>query len=241
VARRWDTVTPVIRAVTFDADGTLWDFESAMHYAQTLVLADLQARLPGPSAELTVERLMAIRDEVANELEPRGATLIQIRLAAFERTLEQIGSPDTALAAHLNNLYLTHRQQATRLYDDTVPALDALVARGDLTLGIISNGNTDHVRCGLGRHFQFALFADQYGASKPHRRMFDVALELTGCAPSEVLHVGDSLTHDVAGATSLGIGGVWLNRDGLTNETGIRPDHEIRSLLGLLDLFGRLG
>jgi FMN hydrolase / 5-amino-6-(5-phospho-D-ribitylamino)uracil phosphatase len=223
----------VIRAVTFDADGTLWDFESAMHYAQTLVLADLQARLPQQAADLTVDRLMAIREDVAAELEPRGATLIQIRLVAFERTLELIGAPDAALAARLNTLYLHHRQEATRLYDDTLLALDDLVGRRPLVLGIISNGNTDHVRCGLGDHFQFALFADQYGASKPHRRMFDVALELAACEPFEVLHVGDSLTHDVAGAQSLGIGGVWLNRDGLKNRTGIVPDYEIRSLLEL--------
>jgi putative hydrolase of the HAD superfamily len=232
-ARRYDTVLRVIRAVTFDADGTLWDFESAMHHAQTLVLAELLARLPEQAADLTVQRLMEIRDDVAVQLEPRGATLIQIRLAAFERTLESIGAPDPALAAHLNGLYLRHRQEATRLYEDTIPALDALAGHGGLVIGIISNGNTDHVRCGLGGHFQFALFADEHGASKPHRRMFDVALGLAACDPSEVLHVGDSLPHDVAGAQALGIQGIWLNRDGRRNTSGIVPDQEIASLLEL--------
>ena len=234
-ADRCDTVTPVIRAVTFDADGTLWDFERAMHHAQTLVLAELQSTMPERAAHLTVSRLMAIRDEVAAELEPQGISLIQVRLAAFERTLEQIGAPDPALAARLNALYMHHRMEATRLYDDTLPALDALA---DWTLGIISNGNTDPVRCGLGGRFQFALFADQHGpgAPKPHRRMFDVALGLAACDPSEVLHVGDSLPNDVAAPQLLGIRSVWLNRDGSKNTTGIVPDAEIVSLLELPSL-----
>lgn len=221
----------MIRAVTFDADGTLWDFEQAMFQAQTLVLADLQARMPA-AASLTVDRLLAIREEVAAVLEPQGASLIQIRLAAFERTLESIGAPDPAHAAHLNSLYMQHRMTATRLYDDTLPALDALAG---LTLGIISNGNTDPDRCGLSGRFQFVLFADQHGAgaSKPDRRMFDVALGLAACDPSEVLHVGDSLPNDVAAPQQLGIRSVWLNRDGIPNTTGIVPDAEITSLLEL--------
>lgn len=203
-----------------------------MFHAQTLVLADLQARMPERAAGLTVERLMAIRDEVAEQLGPQGASLIQIRLAAFARTLESIGAPDAALAAHLNGLYMQHRMEATTLYDDTLPALDALA---DLTLGIISNGNTDPNRCGLSGRFQFALFADQHGpgASKPHRRMFDVALGLAACDPSEVIHVGDSLPNDVAAPQLLGIRSVWLNRDGIPNTTGIVPDAEITSLLEL--------
>jgi HAD superfamily hydrolase (TIGR01549 family) len=225
-------VSLVIHAVTFDADGTLWDFEGAMVHALTQVLAHLQARMPERAVGLTVRQVMTIRDEVAAELEPQGVTLIQIRLAAFERTLEHIGAPDPVLAAHLNALYVHHRTEATRLYDDTLPALDALA---HLTLGIISNGNTDPVRCGLGGRFQFALFADQHGpgASKPHRRMFDIALGMAACDPAEVLHVGDSLPNDVAAPQRLGIRSVWLNRDGLANTTGLVPDAEITSLLEL--------
>ncbi|MCC7368557.1 MAG: HAD family hydrolase [Chloroflexi bacterium] len=220
----------MIQAVTFDADGTLWDFEQAMRQAQAAVLDALRHQRPDCPSWLTVERLMAIRDDTAVEMEARGATLIEIRLAAFERTLELIGAPDRALAAELNALYLEQRVAATRLYDDTVAALDAL---SHLTLGIISNGNTDPNRCGLAGRFRFALFADQYGRPKPHRQLFDAALEAAACEPAAVLHVGDSLTHDVAGAQAVGIRGIWLNREGIPNTAGIVPNAEIQSLLEL--------
>jgi putative hydrolase of the HAD superfamily len=44
------------------------------------------------------------------------------------------------------------------------------------------------------------------------------------------VHVGDSLEHDVAGAQAAGWKAVWLNRDGVPNGTGLRPDAEIASL-----------
>jgi putative hydrolase of the HAD superfamily len=50
------------------------------------------------------------------------------------------------------------------------------------------------------------------------------------CEPSELIHVGDSLPNDVAGAQALGIKAIWLNRDRLPNTTVIVPDAEIATL-----------
>ena len=225
-----------IRAVTFDADGTLWDFDQAMRAALTSALADIQVLTPpaarARAAALTIADLQRIRNAVAADLAPRGATLVQVRLAAFERTLHELGVPDAALAAHINARFLEHRQQATRLYEDTVPALDTL-ARAGLTLGIISNGNTDPGRCGIANYFAFALFADQHGPNKPDRRLFDLACEMAVCRPDEVLHIGDSLLADVAGARAVGMQAVWLNRDDAVNTTGIEPHAVLTTLADL--------
>ena len=45
-----------------------------------------------------------------------------------------------------------------------------------------------------------------------------------------MLHVGDSLVNDVAGAQNVGISAVWLNREGVPNDTKIQPDYEIGTL-----------
>jgi len=225
-----------LRAVTFDADGTLWDFDQAMRVALTSALADIQALTPPTArdraAALTIADLQRTRNGVSAELATRGATLVQVRLAAFERTLQELGVPDADLAAHINTRFLECRQQATRLYDDTLPALDAL-ARAGLTLGIISNGNTDPGRCGIATRFAFALFADQHGPNKPDRRLFDLACEMAACRPEEVLHVGDSLPADVAGARAVGMRAVWLNRDDAVNTTGIEPHAVLTTLADL--------
>lgn len=47
---------------------------------------------------------------------------------------------------------------------------------------------------------------------KPRRELFEMALEKTGLNPDEVVHVGDSLSSDVAGANAVGIDAIWVNR-----------------------------
>ena len=188
----------MIRAVTFDADGTLWDFERAMREALAMALIELQGLVPrhavARAVALTPADLAVMRDRVAAELQPAGATLERIRLASFERTLEEIGSPDSALAAHLFARYVEHRYAATCPYDDVVPALDALAdLNPDLVLGLISNGNTDPERCGLGGRFRFALYAGPRAAAKPDRHLFELAMREGRCEPSALVHVGDSL------------------------------------------------
>ena len=47
--------------------------------------------------------------------------------------------------------------------------------------------------------------ADTARAYKPHREIFDEALRISGCTPSEVTHIGDSYDTDVVGARGVGI------------------------------------
>jgi FMN phosphatase YigB (HAD superfamily) len=74
------------------------------------------------------------------------------------------------------------------------------------------------------------VFSQDVGVEKPDPAIFAVACSQAGCAPAELVHVGDSLATDVAGANAAGAVSVWLNRHGVENRTGIRPDYEIRSL-----------
>ena len=52
-----------------------------------------------------------------------------------------------------------------------------------------------------------------------------------------MLHVGDSLRSDVAGATDAGVHSVWLNREGAANDTEIRPDYEVAALTEIPEQF----
>jgi len=40
-----------------------------------------------------------------------------------------------------------------------------------------------------------------------------MAMRKIGLQPDEVVHIGDSLSSDVKGASELGINAVWINRD----------------------------
>lgn len=224
-----------ITTISFDGDGTLWDFEKVMRHSLHYALEELRRLAPGDSSEsLTIEEMIRIRNTAAEELKGKVTNLEQVRFKAFQRTLEHIGIPDDALARHLNAIYLKHRFEDIELYSDVLPAFDALARR--FKIGLLSNGNSYPERCGLAGRFSFVVFSQDYGFEKPDPRIFEVALEQAGCSRDELLHVGDSLVNDVYGAKNAGIKSVWLNREGVQNEAGIEPDVEISTLEELLIL-----
>ncbi len=229
-----------IKAISFDGDETLWDFQKVMRHSLAIVLGELRHRVHGEAAAgLTVDKMIDIRNAVAAELKGKTVNLEEIRLQAFKRTVEHIGRADDALAAELNALYVKHRFEDIELYPDVIPALDLL--RRDYTIGLLSNGNGYPEQCGLPDRFSFVVFSQDVGVEKPDPAIFLVACRQAGCAPAELMHVGDSLASDVAGANAAGATSVWLNREARPNNSGILPDHEIHSLTELADIVKKSG
>ena len=223
-----------ITTISFDADGTLWDFERVMCHALGCALEELRRLVPAVPDFLSIDTLIAIRDQVAAEQENKELTHEAIRLEAFRQTLQFVDNPDDDLAVHLNTLYLKHRFEDILLFDDVLPTLEAL--RGHYMMGLLSNGNTYPERCGLGGYFQFVVFAQEYGIQKPDPRLFEIAIERAGCAKRQLLHVGDSVQNDVIGAKQAGIKSVWLNRQREDEEANEHPDLEISSLSKLTEV-----
>ena len=227
--------TTKITTISFDADMTLWDFNKVMQHALKITLEELRKQVPSKStSELTIEKMIAIRNEVAKELEDKTINLEEIRLLAFKRTLDYVGYKDDKLAIHLNNLYLKYRFEDIELYPDVLPSLHKL--RKDYRLGLISNGNGYPDKCGLPDFFSFVIFSQDVRIKKPNPEIFSIACKKANCLHSELLHIGDSLESDVQGANAAGVISVWLNRDGLAKKSKIKPVFEIQSLNEISDI-----
>lgn len=218
-----------ILTISFDGDMTLWDFRKVMRHSLKHTLVELQRQRPTPRiVKLTINEMIAIREQFAEEVKGKVWNLEEIRLGAFERTLDYVGCSDKALAAHLNAIYRKHRFEDIQLYPDVIPTFDVLAPH--FKLGLLSNGNTYPERCGLEGYFAFVVFSQDVQVEKPDRRIFEITAERAGCELAQMLHVGDSLRNDVAGARDAGVHSVWLNREGAANDTEIRPDYEVTSL-----------
>jgi len=223
-----------IKAISFDGDMTLWDFEKVMRNSLAHALDELREHVPGSkSADLTVDRMIEIRNTVAEELKGKRVTLERVRLEAFRRSIATLGSDNHELAAHLNSVYLKHRFENIELYPDVSPMLDAVAGR--YILGLVSNGSSHPERCGLHGRFTFVILAQEVGVEKPDPAIFLRACREACCSPEQLIHIGDSLATDAEGARRAGAVSVWLNRDRIPNHTDIRPDHEIHSLIELED------
>ncbi len=223
-----------IKAISFDGDQTLWDFQAVMYHSLEYVLKELATLNPAAASRLDIPMMIAIRNRMTEKLKGKVTNLEEIRLEAFKQTLRAVDCPDDDLASHLNTVYLNHRFEDIRPYDDVVPALRALKQR--FRLGLLSNGNSYPERCGLEGLFDFVIFSQDCGFEKPDPEFYRFSLEVAGCPAGWLLHVGDSIENDVIGALDCGIASVWLNRDGSSGEGLPSGIPVIKSLSELLQM-----
>lgn len=87
---------------------------------------------------------------------------------------------------------------------------------GGLRLGMISNasdaGNVQRLidQADLRAYFDPILISALEGVRKPDERLFEKVLQQWGCAPDEIVMVGDLLGADVLGAQRAGMHQIWL-------------------------------
>lgn len=98
-------------------------------------------------------------------------------------------------------------------WPDTVAALRQLKSR--FRLAILSNVDDAlfaGTRLQLGVEFDAVITAQQAQAYKPSLKIFEFALSRFNAPAHRVLHVGQSIYHDVVPAQTLGLATVWVNR-----------------------------
>jgi len=118
---------------------------------------------------------------------------------------------------------------------DFYPGIVAFLAeaRKLFTLVVITNGpefsQLPKVKqINLADHVDHIIIGGQEPEQKPAASIFNKALKLANCQAHEVIHVGDSLASDIAGAHNSGISSVWVqHQQPLDAEMGINPNHTV--------------
>ena len=131
------------------------------------------------------------------------------------------------------------------LYEDVRPAFAALCDAG-YRIGLISNTHrsldTFQTHFQLKSYVTVAVSSSEQGYLKPHPSIFRAALAAAGTAAADSVMVGDSLTHDIAGARQVGMFAVLLIR----SKSGASPlsvtgaENEVPVIRSLDDLPGLL-
>jgi HAD superfamily hydrolase (TIGR01662 family) len=155
--------------------------------------------------------------------------------------IEQMGGRGPGVIRAAREIY---RQWASNhhfeLYEDVEPTLEALAARG-IVVGVISNSHrslaafSEHFA--LERYITIAVSSAEHGYMKPHRSIFDAALERAGARAEEAIMVGDSLRADIEGALAAGLQAVLIRRSGDRPERlprGVTIISSLRELPSLL-------
>ena len=247
-----------IRAVVFDLFDTLVDLS-----LQNLPRVEIGGRsIPSTAralhqavathSEIGFERFIAVLTEVDRALrETRYARGLELpTLERFEAVVDRLGIDAPELPGVLTETHMGMIREQISVPENHKQVLDDLACR--VRLGLCSNFSHSAMAlgllddCGLRVHLDALVISDAIGIRKPRAEIFEAVLAELGVAPEETLHVGDSLSADIAGAALLGIHTAWITRRIADREAALRvhegpsPDCVIADLSeieGLLDAF----
>jgi 2-haloacid dehalogenase len=224
-----------VKLLTFDCYGTLIDWESGIFSALRPVLVAHGKSIP--DADLLALYGEFEVDAEAGEYRPYRDVLQSVVRAfgqrlGFAPTQEEIQSLPASLSRW-------------RPWPDTVAGLQRLATR--YQLAIISN--IDDAMFAMTRSFLPVNFAtvttaQQAGCYKPGLEIFRLALSKETVRPDQILHVGQSIYHDVLPAQSLGLATVWVNRPspragiGAVKQAAGKPDLEVPDIATLAERAG---
>jgi len=228
-----------IAALTFDLDDTLYDNRPVIDRTMQESLTFVRGYHPA-LANFDARMLQTWRDELLKNEPEIYHDVTEWRRRALEYGLRQAGlkareATEGAEAAMENFAQWRSRIDVPQETHDT---LTTLAQKWPLVA--ITNGNAQPELFGLNPYFQFVLRAGPDGRSKPYADMYHLAAEKLDVPLGEILHVGDDLTTDVAGAIRCGMQACWIKPENAdlmqTADSRLLPHVEISRLASLTSL-----
>lgn len=219
--------------LTFDCYGTLIDWETGILSALHPVLAAHGKELD----DATLLRLYGDFEQRAEhgEFHPYREVL--------ESVVRQFGAELGFTPTPSEMQSLPNSLARWKPWPDTVGALHRLKEK--FRLAVLSNVDDDlfaSTRPQLGVEFDDVITAQQARAYKPSLKLFELGLSRVHAPAHRVLHVGQSIYHDVVPAQALGLATVWVNRPsarpgvGAVKSAEAKPDVTVSSLAELASI-----
>lgn len=230
---RFDAFT----VLTFDCYGTMIDWETGLWQALQPIFARHNVALASEPALELFGRLEAAAENGAYR---DYHTVLRETLQGFGTRLGFTPTPQE----------LQHFAASVKdwpAFADAPAALQAMQRR--YKLAVISNIDDELFAFSAQRlqvNFDWAITAQQARSYKPSLHIFQRAFERLGVPPSAILHVAQSLYHDISPANDLGVTTVWVNRrqhkpgSGATLPAQAQPDLEVPDLHTLAVKMGLL-
>ena len=191
------------KLISFDCYGTLIDWKKSLMDIMTPFITRHKLDISGD--QMFDLFFKADQKSTGENYKPYHDVLVTI--------MDEIGKELNINLKQAERTCLVDRFGDWTAFPDTSDALQELQKK--YKLAIISNVDDELFdvtkRC-LGVRFEFIITAKQLGSYKPSKNNFIKALEKFELPSEQVLHVAQSIYHDIVPTNTLGWNNVWVNR-----------------------------
>ncbi len=165
---------------------------------------------------------------------------LDVRKHIWRETLHRFAVDDEELVEQAALAFQNAREETYELYEDVLPALEAL--KPDFRLVLVTNGHSQIQRkkietTGLDQWMDAIVVAQEIGCSKPKPGIYQRALETIHLEPDNALMVGDHPDKDIHGAMQVGLQTAWMKRpDSRKRDEEPQADFVAHSMDELLEI-----
>lgn len=194
----------------FDADGTLYDFQTA----EKIALNSFFLHCNIPPSEENLALYKRANDRCWKEYEKGEISMERLKSRRFEEFLSEAGLDLDPYQA--GRIYIKYLGEAGIMIDGAREVLKALKDHYHLVL--ITNGisvvqRQRLINSGTEGEYEKIIISEEIGYGKPDPEFFRITLDTIGATAEECLIIGDSLTSDIAGGVRSGIDTLYLHLD----------------------------
>ncbi|MEJ2005974.1 MAG: YjjG family noncanonical pyrimidine nucleotidase [Cyclobacteriaceae bacterium] len=204
-----------IKAIFFDLDHTLWDYE--VNSRETL--SELHDRhhlgfLLGCNTDDFLRTFERVNFALWEKYNHREIDRDTIRTSRFHEIFRHYGFENPGLALQISDEYIEDCPAKSNLLPFARESLDYL--KTEYELHILSNGfdDTQAVKLeasGIRSFFGEVITSETTGHRKPAREIFDYSCRRIGYSSAECLMIGDNYKADILGAMDAELNAMFFN------------------------------
>lgn len=223
------------KAIFFDLDHTLWDFEKNSAMAFEFIFHKHNLHI---DYDAFLEAYVPVNAQYWKLFRDDKITQQELRYGRFRETFSQMEiEVNDELIQTVAHEYVAILPNFNHLYDGAIEVLDYLKSK--YSLHIITNGFHEvqyHKmrNSNILHYFETVTNSETAGCKKPNPQIFEFALKAANADKACSVMIGDCIEADVQGAINCGLDAIYFNEHRLTAPETILQVNHLRELKNLL-------